>query len=586
MFAFLLNQRFKPVFDEFSQFENKMLEQNLRTQESNLQIFSSQLDIKFRLREPKSKRQTAVYMYCRIANKSYKIMTQVRVIPEQWSESKQMAYTSDILSNLDNYNNLIVNNRIKECESIFLDFKSYLCDNPSLITQNSIELLKDKIYKRKKGMSKKNINPFLYLQQRVEKYTVKDGTKKNYLKAINYLKTYCETNKIELISLQQIDINFLRDFREWLCSLQSRNYIERGDKLSISVVNNQMTILKTILRSIEDEEIYDISKSKILLLKALTKKDTSDNEIALTKEEVQRINDLKLSGNEAKIRDAFLFQLGSGQRFSEIKNFKKSFTEIDSEKGKMWQVVQEKTQAIVTVPQTQFLKEILKRNNNVIDGYNVNTRVNIILKDIAKKAKIDADMTFSKQTIDGIKSYKCKRYELVETHTARRTFITLSKDAGMDDKEIMSITGHKTRQMIDVYNKTDRQKAADRVGKAFDGIFFNVDNEPKKVSNSNKDIDAIFEKGKKQGKKERDKDTLEEAKKILLYLGCDGITIADITNIDEANRLIYTTYERQLTDLGIDYHIIKDLYNDNSKATLRDKRNALMQIVKAIKKKE
>lgn len=586
MFAFLLNQRFKPVFDEFSQFENKMLEQNLRTQESNLQIFSSQLDIKFRLREPKSKRQTAVYMYCRIANKSYKIMTQVRVIPEQWSESKQMAYTSDILSNLDNYNNLIVNDRIKECERLFSDFKSYLCDNPLAITQNSIELLKDKIYKRKKGMAKKNINPILYLQQRVEKAVIKDGTKRNYLKAINYLKTYCETNKIELISLQQIDINFLREFREWLCSLTSRNHSERADKLSISVVNNQMTILKTILRSIEDEEIYDISKSKILLLKALTKKDTSDNEIALSKEEVQRINDLKLTGDEAKIRDAFLFQLGTGQRFSEIKNFKTAFTEIDTERGKMWQVVQEKTQAIVTVPQTQFVKDILKRNNGVIDGYNQNTRVNTILKDIAKKAKIDADMTISKQTIDGIKSYKCKRYELIETHTARRTFITLAKATGMDDKEIMSITGHKTRQMIDVYNKVDRQNAADRVGKAFDCIFFNVDNESKKDENKIGDVNVFIEQGKKQGKQERDKDTLEEAKNVLAYLGADAITVADITNIDEANRLIYSQYERELTVLGIDYHIIKDLYNDNSKTTLRDKRNALMKIVKAIKKKE
>ena len=61
-------------------------------------------------------------------------------------KKKQEAYISCRISELDNLNNTIVNQKIIEIKNRFLQYKHYLCDNPSEI-EDSIEILKRFIYK-------------------------------------------------------------------------------------------------------------------------------------------------------------------------------------------------------------------------------------------------------------------------------------------------------------------------------------------------------------------------------------------------------------------------------------------------------
>lgn len=555
--------------------------------EANIQIFSGEIDIKFHLRQPKVSKPTPVYIYLNLSGRKYKIGTGVRVTPEQWNVAKGFAYVSPILTALDNRNNEITNKRINECKQHFIEFKNYLCDNPDIISENCIDNLKERIYSRKKDMAKKEYaNPILFLQQIIEAhYGNKKNTKESYLKAVKYLSDYCIANDIELKDLNELNLEFLYEFREWLKMKPSKHHKEDNDKLSIRVINSQFTILLKVLKYV-DKSLYDFATAGIYAYKALPVKDTSENEIALTEDEIERIYNLELEENDAKIRDAFIFQCFTGQRYNEIKNFATSFREIDTKDGRMFEVVQQKGSKIVKVPITSIAKKILDRNNGKIE-YKENKYTNDVLRKIAKKAGLNEDWTRSKFTNDGLRTHSIKRWEAMSTHVARRSFVTIAKQNEIDDRDVMNVTGHNNRQMLDLYNKIDKTKSAVKTGGKIDDIFTldkdgNIDKE-KKIRHSKNESRSDFEKEIEITSNLSVKQ-INEYKNILAFLGAPAIDFVDVNDIDTLCRLIYVEYEAKLTQMGIDYHIVKDLYN-SSTTTLKEKKKALDKLVKEIKEK-
>jgi hypothetical protein len=74
---------------------------------------------------------------------------------------------------------------------------------------------------------------------------------------------------------------------------------------------------------------------------------------------------------------------------------------------------------------------------------------------VAKAAGID-DPVMVETTVGGVVSLQVKpKYELVHTHTARRTGATLMYLAGMDVFNICSVTGHSSIAMLKKYIKAD-----------------------------------------------------------------------------------------------------------------------------------
>ena len=66
---------------------------------------------------------------------------------------------------------------------------------------------------------------------------------------------------------------------------------------------------------------------------------------------------------------------------------------------------------------------------------------------------------------------KKRKWELVHTHTARRTGATLMYLSGMDIYDIMRITGHSSPMMLKKYIKADSLEVADKITDKYD--YFN-----------------------------------------------------------------------------------------------------------------
>lgn len=101
------------------------------------QIFPIELRGRFFLTNAKNKQPSPLAFMVRFKGKLYKFTTHTKVYPQQWNQSLQKAYISPILTNADNLNNSIVNQKIEEIKERFAKFKLYLCN----IECNNVDLV-------------------------------------------------------------------------------------------------------------------------------------------------------------------------------------------------------------------------------------------------------------------------------------------------------------------------------------------------------------------------------------------------------------------------------------------------------------
>ena len=90
-----------------------------------------------------------------------------------------------------------------------------------------------------------------------------------------------------------------------------------------------------------------------------------------------------------------------------------------------------------------------------------------VIKEIAKEAGL-TELVEIETTRGGIpKKEKVPKYELIMTHTARRTGATLMYLSGMEIYDIMKITGHSTPAMLKKYIKADQLEVVDKIVKKY-----------------------------------------------------------------------------------------------------------------------
>ena len=132
-----------------------------------------------------------------------------------------------------------------------------------------------------------------------------------------------------------------------------------------------------------------------------------------------------------------------------------------------------KTKAKVVIPIHTVVKRILEKYNYELPHCIANTHANGQLKEIAERAKIDTDIEVIK-TIGGKFDRKVyKKWELVCTHTGRRSFATNSFLAGVPAISIMMITGHATESVFMKYISIDELANAEHIQSH---AFFNAEN--------------------------------------------------------------------------------------------------------------
>ena len=233
------------------------------------------------------------------------------------------------------------------------------------------------------------------------------------------------------------------------------DYFVTFKKLGNSTSNNYLKKLKEFCKYAVKKE-WITTKVDFEDFKRLAEAETFN--IALKRSEVDAIINLDLTDNLKldRVRDLFLLEIYTGQRFSDIPQI------IDLSKNveESINLYQKKTFGKAFIPKHQKLKQHLKNinNKNYTDITSISLqKFNKYLKEIAELIGMNKvhrwKILIGKVPI----SKEDFRYNLVTSHTGRRTFCTLALREGIAVEKIMKVTGHKSYEDFRKYIKVDEE---------------------------------------------------------------------------------------------------------------------------------
>ena len=186
-----------------------------------------------------------------------------------------------------------------------------------------------------------------------------------------------------------------------------------------------------------------------------TLKKTQKRIVFLTKDELRRIRELELPEKRLSlepVRDVFLFCSYSGLRHSDAYNLRRSDVKNDC-----IEVTTVKTADSIVIELNQITRSILKKYESIDFPDNKalpvmqNQPMNRALKELCRLAGIDEEIRITTYKGNERHDEVHPKWELVGTHTGRRTFIVNALSMGIPPNIVMKWTGHSDYKAMKPY---------------------------------------------------------------------------------------------------------------------------------------
>jgi integrase len=252
------------------------------------------------------------------------------------------------------------------------------------------------------------------------------------------------------IPLAQVNGEFYTSF---VAYLQSFNFTN-------NTIGGVVKYLKVFLNALDNErkQLVDIGKLRVM-------KEEVDN-IYLNEEELQLIHDAELPRHLDRVRDCFLLLAWTGCRYSDLQQIDKS-----NIKGEVLSFRQHKTNNRVAIPIHPVVREIFEKYNYELPNEISNQKFNDYLKDVARLSGITATETKTRTEGGRLTTTRSEKWQLVTSHTGRRSFATNMYKRGLPSIMIMSITGHKTESAFLKYIKVRQEEHAEMMADIWRKIY-------------------------------------------------------------------------------------------------------------------
>ena len=196
-----------------------------------------------------------------------------------------------------------------------------------------------------------------------------------YNTTLKNIKEFEEANH-EPLDWTNISINTFKDFRDYLTT--QKNY-------AINNTAKHVDNFRQFLREAKDEKfVFDYS---VLTTKKIIVAREEVINVALSEQELKRIENLKLTGIKDKVRDLFLVSCWTGLRISDFTNIQ-SHNIKHREDGDYLEIFQKKTGGKVVIPCFEIVRNTLKKWNDVLPSVS-DQKINMHIKEICKEARIE-----------------------------------------------------------------------------------------------------------------------------------------------------------------------------------------------------
>jgi site-specific recombinase XerD len=377
------------------------------------------------LKKPNADEDTLIYISIFHDGKRIKISSGESINPKYWLiEKKQVSKAYQGSTELNDE----LNTMKADVEAIIREAKSLHLE----ITSEYIKQKFNEIYKKEKTSKDffDYYDVFLETGKSTKKPSVIQGYRANKKHLLDFEK-YTNSK----ITFDKMDMNFYDRFIEYLIS--QCGFMNNS-------VGNHVKKIKAFLNFAKERGINTFTAySKFKVFKEASQK------ISLTEDDLRKIIDVDLSNNRtlSRGRDLFLIQCFTALRYSDLVKLKP-----ENFKGNFIIIQVQKTKTDLTIPIIPRLQNILKNFQD--KNFKVtNKDLNKYLKEIGWRAGVNEPTESVHYQAGKRIEITVPKYELITTHTGRRTFVTLSSERGMRSEVTKRITGHKDKGSFDIYIK-------------------------------------------------------------------------------------------------------------------------------------
>lgn len=271
--------------------------------------------------------------------------------------------------------------------------------------------------------------------------------KRNNYKPRSFVKfKSLENHLIKFEAFDKIPLELDTTTKKTLERLQDYFYNEAN--LNTQTTSKYIDLFKVFLNWSFDEQYTQNNSYRSFK----TIKQPDSLKVILTHSDIQKIKEKKLNKQSLiNVRELLILSTLTGLRYSDYSRISKEHIKTNDEGRKTLQIRMEKTSSLVEIPlipeSERILNKILKGEIHPI----TNQKMNLYVKELCKEAEINEPFEVHQYKGKITISKKVEKYELITTHTGRRTFATRLLIKGVSPHVVMNFTGHKDFRSFEKY---------------------------------------------------------------------------------------------------------------------------------------
>ncbi|WP_299382580.1 site-specific integrase [uncultured Lacinutrix sp.] len=376
-----------------------------------------------------------------------KTTTGFSVVFSDWSKAKQRLKITATTNNVD-----FINNKLEKLELYIIDRYNRDYNSNTSINDKWLKEAVNSFFNRA-TIEETHKTYFLdWIKQYVKQLhkqlhngsPLSKNTIKNYKSAENKIEAFEKHQKLRYRH-EDINLDFHRDFIHYCKTVENLNNNSTGVLISR---------IKTFCKNIEFENlpINPIYKHKRF---SAPKNETHD--VYLSNIEIEKILKHDFSDNEKlnNVRDLFIIALRTGLRVSDISKLsKENFLE------KSINITTTKTNQNLHIPIHENITKILAKRSGELPKTISDQKFNKYIKDVVKDVGIKKRVFGSKidEKTKRKKEGIYEKWELITSHTGRRSMATNLYLDGVQIRLIMAATGHKSEKQFSQYVKATQEQ--------------------------------------------------------------------------------------------------------------------------------
>lgn len=412
--------------------------------------------IKFYLRKPNSKNETLIFVSFSYYAHRLRYSTNHSVLPSNWNQREQKVsiQTDPIESEKINTHLSIIASAIQDQYNTFIQH-GFIPSTKEL--KNVLDVcLHAKLSNTSEFWTL--FNAFI-TDKKTQNVSVSDYD----------LALRKHLRNLELYSNKPITLEFLKArqngfFQSFEFYLTFEALNRKGEKgLAINTIGKQVKGMKVFLHW-----CFDNNYLQQFSLKPFVTRTEDIQSVYLTETDLTKLKNVQLNEVQSIVRDLFIIGCETGLRFSDFSQIQASQIQED-----LLHVYPKKTSKLgknnlILIPISSAFRELITKYKGKIPNYSLHylSQFNSELRNICKQAGI-ADTIYTRQVIaEKVTILEQQKWELISSHTCRRTFCTLKFLEGMPAMAIMKFSGHKTERNFMRYLRLDAQLNAEHY-KAF-----------------------------------------------------------------------------------------------------------------------